>query len=209
MASRNLSSSGAGGFFLLRWPWMRNNQHQQTLSGEGRLAADDLMMQYLHCQRAMASWIPKSRSNSFLKNVHRFTVGGNMLNFPWFLPWNPKESTRCPTSKPQDLAMFLPLCLYNHYFSDFSNPPKTKKSQGAFPSPPASPPKNGPVFLTKGAFGTSPLRLCLGSTLQCPCAATLGVKGGGRSNVAAGRGTPCGAKVGVGCWCCGTRGFIT
>lgn len=92
--------------------------------------------------------------------------------------------------------MFLPL-LFNHYFSDFSNPPKTKKNHRVpFQVPQPPPKKIGPVFLTKGAFGTSPLRLCLGSTLQCPCAATLGVKGGGRSNVAAGRGTPCGAKVG-------------
>lgn len=175
---------------------MRNNQHQQTLLGEGRLAAHDLMMQYLHCQRAMASWIPKSRSNSFLKNVRHFTVGGNMLNFPWFLPWNPKESAQDVQYLNRKIWPFSSHCCLTFFFSDFSNPPKTKKSQGAFPSPPASPQKNGPVFLTKGAFGTSPLRLCLGSTLQCPSAATLGVKGGGRSNVAAGRGTPCGAKVG-------------
>ena len=52
-----------------------------------------------------------------------------------------RKRTGCPISKPPDLAMFLPF-VFNHYFSDFSNPPKTKKSQGAFPSPPASPQKN-------------------------------------------------------------------
>ena len=127
---------------------MALNEKQSTSTntlGEGRLAAHDLsdaIPTLSACDGQLdSSWIPTSRSNSFLKNVHHFTVGGNLLNFPWFLPWNPKESARCPTSKPQYLAMFLPF-VFNHYFSDFSNPPKTKKITGCLSKSPSLPPKN-------------------------------------------------------------------
>lgn len=129
---------------------MRNTQHQQTLLGEGRLAADDLMMQYLHCQRAMASWIPISRSNSFLKNVHRFTVGGNLLNFPWFLPWNPKESAHDVQYLNRNIWPCSSHCCLTIIFLTFLTHQKLKKITGCLSKSPSLPPKKlGQFFSPK------------------------------------------------------------
>lgn len=122
---------------------MRNNQHQQPLWGEGRLAAHDLMMQYLHCQRAMASWIPISRSNSFLKNVRHFTVGGNLLNFPWFLPWNPKESTQDVQHLNPQIWPCSSHCVYiTIIFLTFLTHQKPKNHRVPFQVPQPPPQKN-------------------------------------------------------------------
>lgn len=101
------------------------------------------MMQYLHCQRAMASWIPISRSNSFLKNVRHFTVGGNLLNFPWFLPWNPKESTQDVQHLNPQIWPCSSHCVYiTIIFLTFLTHQKPKNHRVPFQVPQPPPQKN-------------------------------------------------------------------
>ena len=117
------------------------------------------MMQCLHCQRAMASWIPTSRSNSFFKLE---VEHDGFLFWKKFITSRLEETCwifhgfyRGTRKKAHTMSNILtaisghfPPIVFNHYFSDFSNPPKNK-SQGAFPSPPASPKKMGPFFSPK------------------------------------------------------------
>lgn len=115
------------------------------------------MMQYLHCQRAMASWIPKSRSNSFLKNVHRFTVGGNLLNFPWFLSWNPKESAHDVQHLNRKIWPFSSPFVKNMLV--FLTNQKPKNHRVPFPVPQPPPKKMGQFFSKRRIWNITSLTL--------------------------------------------------